>query len=224
VVMHPEEAASKALTALANAYGHYNILKLATRTETAPGKSAVTVNLTYFSQILDDLGRHAGRFPVQFQFPDDRQRAEEDVSRISDLLDPVAQNNAPLQLRMGLLHAIGFNLDVPGSYAKAVAAFTTLLAVTPNDAGANYEYGAFLAATTRKGEAIPFLEKAKDLGAANAEYWLGWSYEVIGEKKKAIDNLESYTKRVPGDLNAARVLDAIRHDKVKMEDRKSIPP
>jgi hypothetical protein len=83
------------------------------------------------------------------------------------LLDTLSQDfshSSQLQLRLGLLHAIGFNLDIPGSHEKAVAAFSTLMTLTPNDPQANYQYGAFVAATTRKGEGIPFLEKAKALG------------------------------------------------------------
>lgn len=99
-----------------------------------------------------------------------------------------------------MLHAIGFNLDIPGSHEKAVTAFSKLLELTPNDPKANYQHGAFLAATTRKGEGIPFLEKAK-----------------------AIENLENYMKRVPSDQKAARVLDAVRNDQVKFEERKINP-
>jgi tetratricopeptide (TPR) repeat protein len=226
ITTRPEEPASKALIALAQEYGHYDIKRVASLTETAAGKHSVTVNLVYFSRVLDDLGRHAGTYPVHFQFPDERQRAEGDVSAISGLLEPLSQNfsdNAPLQLRLGLLHAIGFNLDIPGSHDKAVAAFSTLMELTPDDAQANYQYGAFLAATTRKGEGISFLEKAKSLGVVNAEYWLGWSYISVGEKTKAIENLENYTKRVPSDQNAARILDAVRNDKVKFEERKTSP-
>jgi hypothetical protein len=77
-----------------------------------------------------------------------------------------------------------------------------------------------LASTTKKGEGIPFLEKAKSLGVVNADYWLGWSYVSVGEKTKAIENLENYTKRVPSDQNAARILDAVR---LKFEERKTSP-
>jgi tetratricopeptide (TPR) repeat protein len=165
-------------------------------------------------------------YPPHFAFPDDRQRAEGDVSAISGLLDPLSQNfshSPPMQLRLGLLHAIGVNLDIPGSYEKSVASFSTLMELVPDDPQANYQYGAFLAATTRKGEGISFLERAKGLGVADAEYWLGWSYEIVGEKARALENLESYTKRVPSDQSAARMLEAVRNDKVKFEERKSGP-
>ncbi len=223
---HPEEPASKALVALTQQYGHYDIRKVSAVSETAPGKPSVTINISYLSQIIDDLSRHAGFYPVHFQFSDDRPRAEHDVTAISGVLDPLSANfshNPPLQLRLGLLHAIGFNLDIPGSYEKAVTAFSTLLELTPNDPQANFQYGAFLAATTKKGEGIPFLEKAKGLGELNADYWLGWGYVTIADKAKAIENLEAYNKRVPGDQKAAQILDAVRNDKVKFEVRKTSP-
>jgi hypothetical protein len=67
------------------------------------------------------------------------------------------------------------------------------------------------------------LEKARSLGVVNADYWLGWSYVAVGEKTKAIANLDSYTKRVPSDQNAVRILDAVCNDKVKFEERKINP-
>ena len=222
---HPQDPASKALLSLALAYGHYDARKIISVTQTAPGKPAATVNVAYFAQVLDDLGRHAGMYPPHFEFADDRQRAARDVAAIAGLLDPLSQNfsNSPLLLmRLGMLHAIGHNLDVPGSAGKAVAAFSTLLKLTPDDPQANYQYGEFLAQTTRKGEGIPYLEKAKTLGVANADYWLGFSYQMAGNEAKALENLESYTKRVPSDQNAARVLDAVRNHRVEFKEGK--PP
>jgi hypothetical protein len=226
ISQHPEEPASKAMVALAQSYGHYDIGKGATLAEPVPGKHTASINLQYLSQVIDDLGRHAAMYPPHFEFPEDRQRAESDVTAISALIDPLSQNfsnSAPLQLRLGLLHAIGFNLDIPGSYEKAGAAFSTLMKLTPNDPQANYQYGAFLAATTRKGDGIPFLEKAKALGVLNADYWLGMSYAVLGEKAKAVENLETYTKGVPSDQNAARILDAVLNDRFKVEEKKRSP-
>jgi len=226
VAAHREEPASKALLALWQGYGHYDTKRVFSLAETAPGKSSVTVNVIYLSQILDDLVRHAGTYPPHFESADDRQRAEHDVTAISGVLDSLSQNfshNPSMQLRLALLHAVGHNLDIPGSSEKAVAAFSTLLSLTPDDPQANYQYGAFLAATTRKGEGIPFLEKAKSLGVFGSDYWLGWSYEAVGDKSKAVANLESYTKRVPGDQKAALLLDAVRNDNVKFEERKSSP-
>ena len=173
ITAHSTEPAAKALSALAQEYGYYQLNKVITLTEPTPGNHSVTVNILYLSQILDDLGRHASGYPAKFEFADDRPRAEKDVTTISNMLDPLTDNpgTSPLLLlRLGILHAIGFNLDIPDSFQKASTAFTKLLSRTPDDPQANYRYGSFLATTTRKGEGIPFLEKAKSLGFANAEY------------------------------------------------------
>jgi hypothetical protein len=223
VAAHPSEPAAKALSSLAQEYGYYQVAKLVSVTEATPGKPSVTVNIGFLSQVLDDLGRHAGGYPANFEFAEDRERAVNDVTTISKMLDPLTDNfstSAPMLLRLAVLHTIGFNLDVPDSGQTARADFDKLLNLTPEDPQANFRYGAFLAATTRKGEGIPYLEKARSLGVANADYWLGWSYEVVGNKAKALENLEAYTKRVPDDVRAAAVLEAIRNDKFEIKGMK----
>jgi hypothetical protein len=223
VAAHPSEPAAKALSSLAQEYGYYQVAKLVSVTAAAPGKSSATVNIGFLSQVLDDLGRHAGSYPANFEFAEDRQRAVNDVTTISTMLDPLTDNfsnSAPMLLRLAVLHTIGFNLDVPDSFQAARTDFDKLLALTPEDPQANFRYGAFLAATTHKGEGIPYLEKSKSLGVADADYWLGWSYEAVGNKAKAVENMESYTKRAPNDVRAAAVLDAIRNDRVEFKTMK----
>jgi tetratricopeptide (TPR) repeat protein len=223
---HRTEPASKTLLALARGYGHYDVQKVVAVTQPAPGKPSATVNIAYLSQILDDLSRHASSYPPQFESTDDRKRAEHDVSAISGMLDPLSDDFAhspDLLMRLALLHAFGHNLDIPDSSQKAVAAFTTLLNLSPNDPMANYRYGVFLATTAKYGDGIPFLEKAKGLGVVSADYWLGVSYQLAGDKAKAVEHLERYTQRVPSDVNAARMLDAIRKDKVETKVLKTTP-
>jgi tetratricopeptide (TPR) repeat protein len=222
VTAHPTEPAAKALLALANEYRYYQLGKLVS-VGSDPGKHSVSVNIVFFSQILDDLARHAGSYPPHFEFADDRQRAEKDVTAISDMLDPLTDNfskNPPMLLRLAILHTIGFNLDVPDSLPKAVSAFDKLLSLAPNDPQANYRYGAFLAATTKDGRAIPYLEKARSLDVVGADYWLGLSYAVANHKAKAIESLERYTKRVPTDEKASALLDAIRNDRFNVKAEK----
>ena len=217
---HPTEPASKALVTLAQEYGHYDLRRLISVAQPTPGKFSATIDVALLSRVLDDLGRHAAAYPPHFESTDERQRAERDVVTISKGLDLVSANfsqDPAMLLRLARLHAMGHNLDIPGSAEKAIATFTTLLKLVPDDPQANYQYGAFLAATTRSGDAIPFLEKAKRLGVVNSDYWLGMTYQLTGDKAKAVENLESYTKRVPGDENAARILDAVRNDKVEIK-------
>jgi tetratricopeptide (TPR) repeat protein len=222
VTAHPTEPAAKALLALAHEYGHYRLGKLVS-VGTDPGTHSVSIDVVSLSQILDDLGRHAGSYPPHFEFEDDRKRAEKDVTTISNLLDPLTDNfseNPPMLLRLAILHVIGFNLDIPDSLPKAVSTFDKLLRLTPNDPQANFRYGSFLAASTKDGRAIPFLEKARSLGVEGADYWLGLSYAVTGKKAKAIDTLERYTRRVPTDERAIAMLEAIRNNRFNVEVKK----
>jgi predicted Zn-dependent protease len=119
---------------------------------------------------------------------------------------------------MGYLHTLGHNLDLAGSAQKAVEAFTALLALAPDDRRGNFRYGMFLATTTKVADAIPYLEKAKSLGVVAAEYPLGMAYTAVGERAKALENLESYSKRVPGDGNVVKVIDAVRKGNIEIKN------
>jgi hypothetical protein len=125
-------------------------------------------------------------------------------------------------LRLAVLHGFGHNLDIPGSSEKAEALFTKLLGITPDDPQANFRFGVFYAVTAKRANAVPYLEKAKALGVPNADYWLGVTYASLGENAKAIENLTSYTNRVPTDINAAKILDAVRNGKVEI--KQGMPP
>ncbi len=217
---------STSATAQAMEYGHYDVKSVVSISESAPGKPSVTVNVAYFVQILNDLGTHAGTWPVHFDSADDQHRAEHDVVSLSALLDPLADNfnTKALLLRLALLHAVGYNLDIPGADEKAVAVFNKALQLWPNDSQVNFWYGVFLAGTNKsRSEAIPLLEKAKALGVVDAEYTLGLTYLSLGDKVKAVENLKSYTARVPNDQNAARALDAVLNDKVEVKQLKPSP-
>jgi hypothetical protein len=226
VAGHPGEPATKALLALDREYGYYQPAKLVSLTEAVPGKHSVTVNINYFTQIVEDLERHAGSYPPHFEFADDRPRAERDITAISKMLDPLTDSfskNPRMLLLLATLHADGHNLDIPDSAPQAIADFDKLLSLTPDDPQANYHYGSFLAATTHKGEGIPFLQKAKGLGVVEADYWLGLSYAFVGDKAKAIESLETYTQHSPGDQQATLLLQAVRTDKFQVKTAKPAP-
>jgi hypothetical protein len=204
----------------AKEYGHYDIRSIFSISEAADGQHSVTFNLPSLDHILDDVGAHAGTYPPHFDSIDDRQRAEHDVTGIASLLDPLADKfsrNTELLLRLGYLHTLGHNLDLAGSDKKAIAAFTALLALSPDDRRGNLRYGMFLAGTTKVADAIPYLEKAKSLGVLAADYPLGMAYIGLGNNAKALENLESYSRRVPGDENAVKIIDAIRRGNVEIK-------
>lgn len=76
-----------------------------------------------------------------------------------------------------------------------MAAFTALLRQVPDDPRANFLYGKFLFDAGRPADAIPVFEKAKSLGIANADLFLGPAFGATGNKDKALENLEHVIAR-----------------------------
>jgi|HubBroStandDraft_5_1064220.scaffolds.fasta_scaffold63728_2 predicted Zn-dependent protease len=204
----------------AKEYGHYDIRNVITVSESATGQHSATVNFSLLDQMLDDLSVHNNNYPAQFDSAEDRQRAVSDVTAISKPLDMLANNpnpNAQLLLRVAVLNSVGHNMDIPGAAEKAMTAFTTLLKKSPDDPRAHYLYGKFLVGAGKPLDAIPVLERAKSLGAVNADYTVGLAYLSAGDKKKALENLEHYARRVPDDSNAPKIIEAIRNGNIEVK-------
>ncbi len=198
-------------------YGHYDTAKIVTVARAANGQYSATINFALLDQILGDLSLHNNTYPSQFDSQQDRERATKDVVVVSRTVEALLSVPMPsmkgtgrqLLLRAALLDSIGHNLDVPDAGKKALAAFTGLLSQTPDDARANYLYGKFLVSTGKPGEAIPILEKAKRLGATEADYTLGLAYSSIGLRDKGLEDLRRYAKRAPNDANVAKLIATI---------------
>ena len=201
--------------ALGAEYGHYDLARVISINGASTRDRRATVNMPYLGRILDDLNSHVGVWPPQFDSAEDRRRAEHDVSALSNMLDTFVEDHSvgsPLILRLALLHAYGHNLDIPGSGEAAEELFIALLKLTPDDPQANYSFGVFYAQTdAKRASGIPYLEKARSLGVQNADYWLGVIHLSLGESAKATAELTSYTRRVPADLSAAKMLEAVRN-------------
>jgi tetratricopeptide (TPR) repeat protein len=206
-------------------YGHYDTAKIVAVAQAANGQYSAKVNFVLLDQILGDLSLHNDTYPSQFDSQEDRRRATRDVMVISRTLDTLLSGPAQdrqLLLRAALLDSIGHNLDVPDADKKALAAFTGLLSQVPDDARANYLYGKFLVSTGKPGEAIGVLEKAKRLGAGEADYTLAVAYSSIGLRDKALEDLRRYAKRAPKDPNVAKLIDSIRDGNIEVQQGK--PP
>jgi len=201
-------------------YGHYDTAKIVTVARAANGQYSATINFALLDQMLGDLSLHNNTYPSQFDSQEDRERATKDVlvvSRTVEALLNLPMENRQLLLRAAVLDSIGHNLDVPEAGNKALAAFTRVLSQAPEDARANYLYGKFLVSSGKPGEAIPVLEKAKRLGATDADYTLGLAYSSIGLRDKALENLHRYARRAPKDPNVAKLIDAIREGNIEFK-------
>lgn len=203
----------------AKEYGNYDPKRMLTVAETPSGKK-YGIDGKYLDLMLNDLALHAKNYPARFDTPQDQQRAVQDVKTLSGMLDILVNGpspNAELLVRAGFLNSIGHNLDIPGSAEKTAAIFQRLLATAPADPRGNYMYGSFLAGAGKSKEALPYLEKALAVGVVDAAYALGMAHLTLGDKQKAIENLEAYKQQRPGDGNVAKLIDGIRSGQVEIK-------
>jgi tetratricopeptide (TPR) repeat protein len=135
-----------------------------------------------------------------------------------DVLIKAPTVNLDLLLRAGFLNSIGHNLNIAGSGEKTTAIFQRLLTTSPSHPQGNYMYGTFLASANRPKEALPYLEKALSVGVIDAAYAIGMAYLILGDKNKALENLEGYKRRKPSDGNVDRLIDAIRNGKIEVKN------
>jgi len=203
----------------AKEYGQYDPKRLLTVSESPSGKK-YGFDAVYLDQMLNDLGFHAKNYPPNFDTPQDRQRAIRDVKTLSGMLDiliNVPTANPDLLVRAGFLNSIGYNLNIAGSGEKTSSIFQRLLAAAPSDPRGNFMYGAFLAGSNKPKEALPYLEKALALGVVDAAYAIGMTYLTLGDRKRALENLEDYKRRKPNDGNVGKLIDAIRNEKIEFK-------
>ena len=201
-------------------YGQYDAAKIVSISQSASGQPSATVDFSRLDRILDDLSAHAESYSPQFDSPDDARRAQTDVRVLGGQLDVLVQGPTPnvqILMRAAVLNSIAHNMDIPGTGERAMAEFTALMKMVPESANANYLFGKFLLNTGQAAAAVPVLEKAKTLGAINTDYTLGLAYLLLGQKERALENLEQYAKRVPGDPNAAKIIDAARNGNVTLK-------
>jgi predicted Zn-dependent protease len=202
-------------SAQAAQYGHYRIEQIF-GTSTQNHASSTDLDLPELNRMLADLNSHAGTVPIQFDNADDKGRARSDTQQLSSRLDQLIRGTAPsaqLLQSAATVNAIGRNLQIPGSAERADTAFVSLLRQTPNSPRANYLYGKFLLQENRPKEAISLLEKSKSLGVTYADYPLGLSYMVVGDRGRALENLQHYATRFPSDATVRQIIEHLRTDR-----------
>jgi tetratricopeptide (TPR) repeat protein len=203
----------------AKEYGHYNPKRLVTVSETPSGKK-YDFDVAYCDRMLNDLSAHAENYPPQFDTPQDKQRATLDAKALSGMLDILINDQTPnpeLLIRAAFANSIGHNLDIPGAAEKANSIFLKLLAATPSDPRGNYMYGTFLAGADKPKEALTYLEKARSLGVVDAVYSIGMTYLGLGDKEKALKNLEDFKRLNPNDSSINELIEAIRNGKIEVK-------
>ena len=205
--------------ASAREYGNYDTKRLLTVSETPTGKK-YGFDIAYLDQMLSDLSAHAKNYPPQFDTPQDKQRATQDIRALSGMLDVlinVPTPNPELLIRAAEVNSMGHNLDIAGAAEKANTIFQRLLTASPSDPMGNYMYGVFLSSIGKPKEALPFLEKAFAIGVTDAAYAIGMTYLALGDKAQALKNLQDYKRREPSDANVDKLIEAIRDGKIEFK-------
>lgn len=199
-------------------YGSYDLQRLLTVAD-SPGGKQYGIDGAYLDRMLGDLHAHAGSYPPRFDTDAERQRAVQDVRRLSAILDVIIDAPDPgdaMLLRAGFVHSVGHHLDLPGAAAKAHTIFAGLLAANPANAHANYLYGTFLGGSGKAKEALPYLEKALALGVVDADYALGMTHLLLGDRKSALEYLDAYQQRKPADTSVGEFIAAIRSGRFEL--------
>lgn len=205
-------------------YGRHDLTRLL-KPNPQPGGGTM-MNISLLDRLLGDLGQHAANYPPNFDSAEDAARAKQDAIVLMDLLAAaffkVSTPPPEVLLRMGMLGAIGHNLDAPGAALYAQAQFVKLLNASPDHAAGNLHYGTFLSATNRPQEALPYLTKAQEKGVVSAMYALGMTHLALGNTAKALESLQAYQKAVPADTSVPKLIEALRSGKLEL--RKSGAP
>lgn len=155
----------------AREYGHHDLKQLVQMN--ALPATGTKLNVGHLDKLLVDLSLHAGNYPPRFDTAEDAQRARRDVITLMGMLRAAfdtEQTPPELMLRMGVLGAIGHNLNAPGGAVFARSQFAQLLKANPEPAAGNYHYGTFLASSVHPKEALSYLLKAKEKGVIPALY------------------------------------------------------
>ena len=149
----------------------------------------VPVRLSDLNATLNEIAPHARSYPPKFSSPEERVQTEEHLKALLAQLDKISDrypDDEDILFIKGAANAMGHNLDYPGCADKAMAAFDRLLAIDQNNRRALYEYGGFLSGTTLLDKAIPYLDRAIQLGEERAHYTLAFVYIKKGDPQRAL--------------------------------------
>jgi tetratricopeptide (TPR) repeat protein len=177
----------------------------------------VPVRLADLYAALDEIAPHARSYPPNFSTPEERLQTEEHLKALLAQLDKISSrypDDKEILFIEGAANAMGHNLGFPGCAEKAMATYDRLLAIDPNDRRALYEYGGFLSGTTLLDKAIPYLDRAIQLGEERAHYTLAFTYLKKGDPQRALPEFEAYLKADPENAIAKRFVADIQSGKV----------
>jgi len=176
----------------------------------------VPVRLSDLNATLNEIAPHARSYPPKFSSPEERVQTEARLKAFLAQLDKISDrypDDEDILFIKAAANAMGHNLGYPGCADKAMAAFDRLLAIDPNNRRALYEYGGFLSGTTLMDKAIPYLDRAIQLGEGRAHYTLAFVYLKKRDLQRALPEFEAYLKADPENATAKKFVADIRSGK-----------
>lgn len=178
----------------------------------------VPVRLSDLYATLNEVAPHVRSYPPKFSTPEERTQTENHLKALLAQLDKISDrypDDKEILFIKGEANAMGHNLDYPGCAEKAMAAFDRLLTIDPNNRRALYAYGAFLSGTTLLDKAVPYLEKAIQLGEERAHYTLAMTYIGMCDVQTAIPEFEAYLKIDPENVKVKQFVANLKSGKEK---------
>lgn len=187
----------------------------------ANGKQSYFLNASVMDYFLKTIGTLTADYPLQFASQADHDDVKDKLDRIIGALgvmDAGPQTSIEIQRRQAFAWSLAYRFDEPGSAEKAMALYQALLKRTPDEPGANLAYGEFLANTvTLQTQSIPYLQKALQVGAKEANYTLGLVYLQQGDKTKGLACLQQYSQDFPQDQRVKAIIDAVQNGRFSVK-------
>lgn len=157
-------------------------------------------------------------YPPHFEDADHEKRIRLSTCRVTEEIKKLAPDlleDATLLTNLGHILGMGHNLDLPTA-DQARLFFERALSLDQNSRRANYLYGMFLIATDRfHMDSLPYLQKAHALGEVDAQYSIGLLWYEKGDKTKALQELEAYSKAHPDSERVREVINSIKDGTLK---------
>jgi tetratricopeptide (TPR) repeat protein len=169
--------------------------------QNADGTIEYSIDNEVMGKVYARIAVHSKYYPPEFEGNAQEVEIRAELKNLLNTLDVINKydtSNLVLLGWVGMLHSLGYNLDLPGSGEKATIAFTELLKLDPDNPEGNYRYGLFLSQTSNgQAESIGYLSSALDLGVKEAKFDLGRTHMQLGNNDLSIQYLKEYAIEEP---------------------------
>lgn len=197
----------------------YKLSDIVVTTTDAQGKVVNSLNVTVIDYFLGVIAGHADAYPTQFDNDDQRADVTDKLRRLASVLSELDTGDSVdvnILRREAYAYDLAYKLGFAASGPQAMALYQKLIARTPDDPLANFQYGSFLAANdTLRPKSIPYLQKAVDLGEKKANYTLGITYLAMGQDQKGLVCLQQYSSDFPNDQQAKNLIAYVKSGAIK---------